>query len=69
MNRNGMSIKGRKKPIICNDMISEMLKEWQENSVFDNCAEWTWEFYRYYAVRKTILGFIGSTKYCGSSCG
>ena len=43
-------------------MISEMKKEWQQSNVFDKHAEWTWDFYRYHAVRKTILGWIGSTK-------
>ena len=46
-----------------------MLKEWQENSVFDKHADWTWDFYRYHGVRKTILGWIGITKNCESSCG
>ena len=57
-----MITKGRKKPIICNDLISEMKKEWQQSNVFDKHADWTWDFYRYHAVRKTILGWIGSTK-------
>ena len=39
-----------------------MKKEWQENSVFDKHADWTWDFYRYHVVRKTIFGWIGSTK-------
>ena len=57
-----MSIKGRKKSIICNDLVSEMKKEWQENNMFDKHADWTWDFNGYHAVRKTILGWIGSTK-------
>ena len=64
-----MSIKGRKKTIICDDLIREMKKEWQQSNVFDNCADWTWDFNGYHAVRKTILGWIGSTKNCGSLCG
>ena len=38
-----------------------MKKEWQQNNVFDKHADWTWDFYQYYAVRETILGWIGST--------
>ena len=39
-----------------------MKKEWQQNSVFDKHADWTWDVYQYHGVRKTILGWIGSTK-------